>query len=192
MATSNIQICSNALLLLGQATINTFDEDSTGLCANLWDTCRQATLRMAHWACARKRVVLAPLVESPVGTDWTYQLQLPSDWLRTIGLGDVTAPLAHENEGRRILANDSAPLLRYVYDNTDVPSWDALLTEVTTVHMAWLMAYPITGSNTKADALASQLSSLLKLARGVNNAEAPGETWGDRPLLNSRYGDRLR
>ncbi len=47
-------------------------------------------------------------------------------------------------------------------------------------------------SNTKADALASQLTSLLKLARGVNASEEPGETMGDRPLLTSRYGDRLR
>ena len=192
MATSEIQICSNARLMVGASTINAFSEDSTGLCANLWDTCRQATLRMANWSAARKRTTLAPLAVTVEGQDWTYALQLPSDWLRTIGLGDRTAPIDYEKEGRRLLCNDAAPVLRYGYDNQDVPSWDSLLTEACTVHMAWLLAYPITGSNTKADALASQLTALLKLARGVNASEEPGETMGDRPLLTSRYGDRLR
>ena len=123
MATSEIQICSNARLMLGASTINAFSEDSSGLCANLWDTCRQATLRMANWSAARKRTTLAPLAVTVAGQDWTYALQLPSDWLRTIGLGDRTAPIDYEKEGRLLLCNDAAPVLRYVYDNQDVPSW---------------------------------------------------------------------
>ena len=187
MATSEIQICSIALLLLGSASFNAFSEDATNLCTNLRETVRQGTLRMANWQCARKRTVLAPLATTPDGEDWTYQMQLPSNWLRIVALGNQGETIDYEVEGRRILCNEAAPLLRYVYDNMDVPSWDSLLTEAVTLHMAWLLSYPITGSNTKTEQLGGQLTALLKIARGVNHSEAPGETIGDRPLMNSRY-----
>lgn len=186
MATSAIQVCSNALLLLGQASINSFDEDKTQLTPNLWDTCRQSTLRLGQWACARKRVTLSPLATKP-GFGWTYLFQLPSDLLRTISIGERGEFFDYEIDNGQLLADEATIKLRYVYDNLNPASWDALLVEATTLHMAWLLAYAITGSSTKADALGTQFSAFLKMARGVNHSETPGETMGDSPLLTSRF-----
>lgn len=185
MATSAIQICSNALLLLGQGSINTFDEDATGLCSNLWPTVRQATLRMGTWSCARKRVNLAPLITAPA-FDWAYAFLLPSDLVRVVSVGNRPDAFEYEIENGQILSDEPAIALRYVYDNENIPSWDAILTEAMTLHMAALMAYPITRSKSVQESMVGLLDGVLKLARGVNSQEAPIDRIGDRPLRDSR------
>lgn len=185
MATSSIQICSNALLLLGQGSINSFDEDRTGLCANLWPTARQSTLRMGTWSCARKRVLLAPLASAP-DFDWVYAFQLPSDLVRVVSVGDRPDVFEYEIEDNKLLSDESSIKLRYVYDNENIPSWDAILTEAVTLHMAALMAYPLTKSKAVQDAMQDNLAGLLKLARAVNSQEAPVDRLGDRPLRSAR------
>jgi hypothetical protein len=67
MAT-DVSICSNALLRLGAAPINSFEEaDELGsniqqvrLAGNLWPTVRKAILRAHPWNCATTRVLLSP------------------------------------------------------------------------------------------------------------------------------------
>lgn len=189
MATSAVAICSNALLLLGQGSINSFDEDSTGLCANLWDTVRTATLRLGTWSCARKRVSLPALATAPA-FGWTYQHQLPSDLLRVVSVGEWDESHEYEIEDGKLLSDESPILLRYVYDNTTVQTWDALLTEAATLHMAALMAYPITKSETTRQSMEANFAALLKNARGVNGSEAPVDRVGDLPLFTSRARSR--
>src|SRR3546814_17640703 len=66
--TTEVSICSNALLRLGSDPINSFDEaDNFGsnierarLCANLWPNVRRQFLRTHPWTCATKRLVLPP------------------------------------------------------------------------------------------------------------------------------------
>src|SRR3546814_9999800 len=66
--TTEVSICSNALLRLGADPINSFDEaDNFGsnierarLCANLWPNVRRQVIRSHPWNCATKRVVLSP------------------------------------------------------------------------------------------------------------------------------------
>ena len=66
MATK-VSICSNALLLLGDKTINSLDEgtDRASLASNLYDSVRDSLLRSHPWNCAVKRVILAPDTETP-------------------------------------------------------------------------------------------------------------------------------
>jgi hypothetical protein len=86
--TSAVQICSNALLLLGDNPIDSFDVDNnrTRLVANLYESKRDKVLRSHPWNCATKRVTLSPSAEAPA-FDWAYQFPLPSDWLRTLSVG---------------------------------------------------------------------------------------------------------
>lgn len=186
MASSAIQVCSNALLMLGQRSINAFAEDKTGLTANLWDTVRQSTLRMAHWSCARKRANLSALVSTPP-FDWVYQFQLPPDLLRVVTVGSRNQTIDYELENGLLLSDEASIPLIYIFDSINPATWDALLVEAATIHMAWMLAYPITGSTTTRDAIGSAFNDFLKIARGVNNSEKPGETMGNNPLLGSRF-----
>lgn len=187
MATSTVQIASNALLLLGDRPINSFDEDSDRalIASNLWDNARQAVLRAHPWNCATKRVALAPDALAP-DFDWAYQFSLPGLCLRVLFVGQRDAPDDYKIEGRKILADVNPLYLEYLFDNTDVASWDASLVQAMEAYMAARMAYPLTKSNTTREAMFAEYEALLKLARAVDGQENPSETAGDTPLITVR------
>lgn len=187
MADSAVQICSNALLLLGAQTINSFDDatDRATLVSNLWPNALDAVLRAHPWNCAVKRVALAPEAAAPV-FDYSYSFLLPGDCLRKLSVGLAGAPDDHQVEGRRILMDESVCYLRYVYRNDDIPSWDALLVQAAEAYMAMTCAYPITKSASMFDAMEKLWAVKLRDARNVDGQENPAETAGDFPFLAAR------
>lgn len=187
MATSEVQICSNALLLLGAQTINSFDDDNdrATLAGNLWDNCRDAVLRSHPWNCAIKRVALAPEATAPP-YDYTYQFTLPGDWLRTLSVGQEGDVPDYRMESSKILCDDNPLYLRYVYRNEDVSKYDALLVEALTAYMAMTMAYPITKSASQQDVMVKLYEFKLRQARTTDGQEEPPQEVGDFPFLNVR------
>ena len=187
MATSEVQICSNALLMLGAQTINSFDDESDRalLVSNLWPNARDAVLRSHPWNCAVKRVALAPDSTTPA-FDFGYQFTLPGDLLRVLSVGEKGDPQEYELEGRKVLSDESALYLRYVYRNEDIASWDALLVEAMEAYMAMTCAYPITKSASEQKAMADLWALKLRQARTIDGQENPPEEAGDFPFLNVR------
>ena len=187
MATSEVQICSNALLLLGAKPINSFDDDSDRalLVSNLWPNALEAILRSHPWNCAIKRVALAPDAAAPA-FDWSYQFTLPGDCLRVLSVGEKGVPVDYEIEGRKILSDENPLYLRHVYKNDDVPSWDALLVQAAEAYMAMTCAYPITKSASMLEAMTSLWGEKLRQARTIDGQENPPEDFGDQALLAVR------
>ena len=190
MATQ-VSIASNALLLLGAKTINSLDEgtDRATLAANLYDSLRDDMLRSHPWNCAVKRVLLAPDAETPA-FDYESQFTLPSDWMRTISVGAEGYEVDYKHESGKILAGGTSLALRYVFRNEVEATWDALLVRAMELKMAAEMAYPITGSASMADMMHNKLLQHMKAARAVDGQDDPPQTFGDFPLLNSRFGGR--
>lgn len=188
MATSEVQICSNALLLLGDHPISSFTEDNDRalLASNLWVNARQAVLRSHPWNCAKEMVALAPEATAPA-FDWAYQFLQPGDCLRVLSVGEDGHADDYIIKGRRILADVNPLYLTYIFDNEDVASWDALLVEAMQRYMAFSMAYPITKSTTMRDSMYTEYTQLIKAAKNVDGQEEPPQTVGDSPLLAVRY-----
>lgn len=187
MATS-VSICSNALLMLGAQPINDLAEDldRARLAANLYPSVRDDMLRAHPWNCAVKRVVLSP-DSNPPAFGYAYQFPLPSDWLRTLSVGDYGAEIDYRIEGRAVLANDAAPKLRYIFRNEIEATWDAMLIHCMTLAMAARMAYAITQSASLEQGRMQDLEMALKRARAIDGQDDPPETFGDNRLLGSRY-----
>lgn len=187
MATSKVQICSNAMLLLGQESIASFSEasDRATLASNLWDNSRQAVLRSHPWNCAIKRDALAPDATAPA-FDWTYQFTLPADCLRVLSVGQDGDVTEYKIEGRKILIDDNPAYLRYIYDNKDVASWDAMLVEAMTRYMAFSMSYPLTKSTSLRDSMFAEFNKLLKQAKAIDGQEDTPDDVGDFPFLAVR------
>lgn len=188
MAVNAVSICSNALLQLGDNPINSLTDsnDRARLCANLYPQIRDRMLRAHPWNCAIKRVVLAPDATAPA-FDWQAQFLLPSDWLKTLQIGDKYQQLSYVSEGRYILANADALPLRYVFRNDVEGTWDSLLQDAMTLAMCVALAYPITESTTLRESFFQQLQAALKEARAVDGQDDPPDTFGDFPLLSSRF-----
>jgi hypothetical protein len=193
MAASEITICSNALLELGANPISSFEEatqsgglDRARLCSNLWPSVRDAVLRSHPWNCATKRVVLSPDTEAPA-YDYIYQFTVPGDWLRTLVVGYDGQELDYRQEGKRILCESSVLPLRYIWQNTNVASYDAMLQQALQLAMVAKLTYPITKSTSEKDVNYKIYTSYLRQVRAVDGEENPPETLGDFPLLQARY-----
>lgn len=187
MTTSAVRICSNALLMLGDDPINSFSDNNVQatLAQNLWPQVRDAVLRMHPWNCAVKRVQLAPDASTPA-FDWSYQFQLPGDLMRTLSVGELGEKIDYTVEGGKILTDEAALNLRYIFRNENVASWDSLLVHAATAAMAEAMAYPRTKSASVQETMAAKLKFWLQQAKTIDGQEAPTEDVTDAPLLEVR------
>lgn len=186
-ANSSVSICSNALLMLGDKPISSFDENNerTRAVANLYDYKRDRVLRLHPWNCATKRVILSPDSTGPA-FGWKYQFQMPADCLRTISVGEDGNEVDFAVEGRKILTDTNVCKLRYIWRNEEENTWDALLVEAMTQVMIACLAYSITKSTTKQAAEEEIIKRVLKEARAIDGQEVTPETIGDFPLLANR------
>lgn len=180
---SEVQICSNGLLLIGSHPISSFNDDGDPalLCSNLWPTVRDAVLRSHPWNCARKRVALAADAVAP-DFDWAHRFQLPGDFLRAWTVGREDDSPSWEIENGYILMDDAICYLRYIRQLQDVTKYDALLTLAMTSGMAAALAYPVTKSQSNQDAMVKLHQFHLKQARTADGMEGTGED-GQVPVL---------
>jgi hypothetical protein len=186
--TSAVEICSNALLLLGDKPISDFSEnnDRTRIVSNIYNMKRDKVLRLNDWKCAIKRVILSPETEAPE-FEWAFSFLLPEDCMRILSVGETRDDQdSYEIEGRTILMNRNACFLRYVYRNEDESSWDALLIDAMTQVMVASLTYPITKSTTKQATEEEIVRDVLKTARAIDGQDNPPETLGDFPMLSNR------
>ncbi len=198
MAT-DVSVCSNALLMLGENPINSFTEgavsgglDRARIAQNLWPTVRNALLRSHPWNCAKARVSLSPEATTPA-FGYTYQYVLPSKWLRNVEINgvkvdevDYEVETAGETTGKRLLVNEATLNLKYIWRNEDVTSWDPLLVDCAELAMAMRMAYPITQSVSLRDHYANELFEKLKRARSVDGQDDSPATFGSFEILTAR------
>jgi hypothetical protein len=78
---SDLDICNNALTLLGSGTIASFTESAkAGAVNNLYSTFKLSMLAAHSWRFATYKVQLAQLVAVPTN-EWTYGYQLPPDMI---------------------------------------------------------------------------------------------------------------
>lgn len=186
--TTAVSICSNALLALGAQPINDFGEDldRARLAANLYPQVRDYLLRSHPWNCAVSRVVLSPDATAPA-YGFAYQFPLPSDWLRTLQVGEDGEEDDYRIEGRMILCDNPILKLRYLFRNENESTWDTMLVHAMTLAMSAAMAYGVTQSTSKEELELKKLDMELKKARAVDGQEEPAQTFGDFRLLSSRY-----
>lgn len=185
--TTAVSICSNALLMLGDKPINSFDEntDRCRLAKNLYPNIRDYILRSHPWNCAIKRVALSPDATAP-DFDYAYRFLKPGDWLRTLSVGEQGCAPEYLMEGDYILCDSNVLRLRYIF-RQDEAKWDAMLVHCAQMVMREVFAYPITAS-TSLEALINQvLDPILKRARAVDGQEDPPQTFGNESMFESGF-----
>lgn len=185
MAT-DVSICSNALLRLGDQPINSLSEenDRARLASNTYPSVRDALLRGHPWNCAIKRVILSPDLTAPA-YGWSQRFLLPGDFIRLLSVGE-DGPADYELEDGYILMDESVCYLRYVYRVSEV-KWDALLVEAATESMRRVFALPITTSASAEANAYNIVQAVLKQARAVDAQENPPETFGDEAMYRAGF-----
>jgi len=169
---SEVEIYNQALLILGaNILISPGDEgDHATLCRNFYPWARDAVLRGYQWQCALYRMELAPDVSPPL-FEYAYKYLLPVSpyCLRVIRVNPSTAEWIVE--GRYLYSNSGAIKILFVRRIEDPGLFDSLCAEAIATRLAARIAYPITGSATKATELFQLYASIVQEARGIDRVE---------------------
>jgi hypothetical protein len=181
--TSPADICNIALKRLGQATIvNLLDgSDQASALLPIYATTRDRLLRELEWNFAQFRVALAsdPTKTPTFGYRYSYPLPTLPYCLKVNETYPCDADYRIENTadstgkvtGRVMVTSEAAMQIRYTGQITDEAQFDASFVEAFASDLAAQVAYPLTESQTKADAMAKWAKTSLEHAQTVNSQE---------------------
>lgn len=184
--TSPVEICSNALLLIGHAPIASLTEgsDRANLMSSLYTQVRRATIRSHVWNFAKWSEALAPDVSAPF--DYAYRFLLPGDCLRALWIGERGETHDYDIQGRTILFDEDPLYLTYLRDVEDPNSFDAMFIDALCANLAFTGAYPLTKSVELQKAMYALYAQKKADASTINGQELPPAEISSSYLLNAR------
>jgi hypothetical protein len=142
MATSWVEVCNLAFTALGSQPITAFPPTDVSQNAKLAQACYQeladGVLSSADFACAEWRQSLAAGTTPSEDPEWTYQFQLPLDFLRLRRISPSEA--TYERSGNQLFCNEASPTLIYTRKITDPTLLDALVAAAIGARIAWHLA----------------------------------------------------
>lgn len=183
---SKTHIANLALDIIGEAPITSLTDDAKGarVMNLLFDTCRDAVLRMHPWNFASKRAVLAEKAQTPA-FGFSRVFALPSDFLRLRRLNDGREPYELEADG--LLTNASPAHLKYTAQIADTARYDPLFVQVLAAYLASKGALSITNSQSIEARATERFYTELAEARGVDGMENFPEVFIADALLEAWF-----
>ena len=180
---SVVDICNEAMDLLGAATITSLTKNSkeARLCNRRFDTVRDAVLRSHPWNTAVTRAEIARDSTAPA-FGFTYQYTMPTDpyclrvlsfWNSNVDneIAAYDSQVMYKIEGRKILSNEGTCKITYIGRVTDTEQFDSMLSNTIAHRLAAETAYAITGSTTVAQQMQALYEQRLREARSMDGME---------------------
>ena len=190
MAVSQVDICNFALAKIGSESFITDINENTKparFFRATYNLSRNSLLRQHLWRFARKRAVLAPL-STALDFESGYVFQLPSDCLRVVGT-DADSEYAYERwftEGdKKIVADTNVFNLVYIYEATDVSSYDPIFVELLASKLAHEICILLTNSTGLKNMVAEEMTRLKMLAAHVGSTEQDSQRFISETLIQA-------
>ena len=182
MATS-IEICSNALNLIGHGSIASFTDGGAGanIADALYETTYEDLLSQHRWRFASAKVTLAQLTATPVNT-WDYAYQLPADYIIAT---TVYPNMDYEIYEDKLHTNSQTVDLDYVYKapEAEMPAYFQRILEYL---LASVFAIAITDNSNKAEEYRRMFDYNLRRARFTDSQSRPTKAIVDSPFIEAR------
>ena len=182
MAT-DIDLCSNALLLIGDDVITSFTDAGAGakVASNLYESSYENILSLHRWRFAVGKIQLSQLVSTPVN-QFKYAYQLPADLLTMIRTYPDSDYEIYED---KLYSNHSSVEIDYVFtpDESKLPAYFIKLMEF---YLASQFAIPVTDNTSKAEQYNAMFEEQLKRARFLDSQGRPGDPVTSSPLVDVR------
>lgn len=145
MALSDIDICSNALVRLGDVSISSFtSSDAAAACGVIYPFVKQTVLTSYPWRISMKKSGLLSQDATGPETEYKYSYQLPTDRItqprkvfnsKTVPAGNQPNFTAFEIYGQKLLASAEQILVDYQIDVAE-PVMPFYLVELITLAVA--------------------------------------------------------
>jgi hypothetical protein len=187
MASSAVEICNEALALVGAAPITSLAQQTTEaqLLNSLYVPTRDQLLTSHPWNFATKRVELAADPDAPE-FGFAYRFALPADCLRVIST-DLDSEDRWKIENGYLLCDSSEVSIRYISKITTEATFSINFCEALAYKLASKIAYPLVQSSTLAKSLFDLYITHLRDARSMDAQEGGIEQVEANEWINSRY-----
>jgi hypothetical protein len=182
---SSIDIASNALVLIGDSPITSFDDSGAGAqtAKNLYPETYEALLGDHPWTFALKEQSLSKLTQTPDDeTGYSNAFQVPVDCVR---IWKIMNHSDYDIVGDLIYSNEDELICRYIYkvDESKLPSYFVKALEY---KLAAEFAVAVTEDINKADFYERKHLSQLGKARTINSQGHPQVSIVDNPFIDVR------
>lgn len=173
-ASSPVDVCSRALILIGADPISSFDDGNNEalVSSNMYEDVARASLVNTRWRFATNQVVLNRLTDPPTGRfDAAYQL--PTGWLMTHVVTVNDFPIDYQTYGNKLFCNEasnSTLVLDYTYraDEADWPSYFTLAVEY---ELASVFAVSLARDQSLATLMTQQAAASMMKARNLDSQQ---------------------
>lgn len=184
---TSIDMASNALILIGDEPISSFDDPGAGAkaAANLYPETYGAVLSSHPWTFALKEQKLNLLSQTPDPlTNFQFAFQLPTDFIRLWAIFPFSN---YTIVGSILYANTNELLARYCFrvDETALPPH---MTKAIEYKLASEFAMLVTESQTKAEFYEKKFNLQVAQARTIDSQQKPQVPIIDSPFVDVRLG----
>jgi hypothetical protein len=189
MALNDIELVSRALIRIGAAPIQSFEDQTAQaeIAAAIYAPARDALLSSYAWGFATGQVALSRL-DTPPLADYQYAYALPLDFLRAISVGAGTKGrgVPYRIARRQLHANVDPVLLSYIFrpDESEFPPYfDMALI----VRLAAELTIPLTENTSRAESLYRLAEKEFEKARQIDAQQDTPSRIDDFSLINARF-----
>ena len=196
MATTKIDICARALVMIGAQPITSFTDGSTEalVANNVYEDITQASLTRHKWRFATNQKTLSLLTNTPVGRyDYAYQVPTNPEVLQinTITVNDYVIPYARYQDYIYVnsYGSSSTLVMDYIYrvDEAYFPPHFILALE-------YELASIFAGSVARDAAMIKQFKELAErqflIAKNIDSAETTTKVLDTNRFINMRRSTR--
>jgi len=180
---TDVEICSNALLLIGHDTISSFTEGGAGatVAANLYAKTYESLLSVHRCRFASGKAQLSRLVDTPLN-EWTYAYQLPANYIvaqKVYPHGD------YEIYEDKLYSNANELAIDYLFK----PNENALppyFEEALELRLASKFAIPVTSNKSTGALYHEMFRDQLRVAKFLDSQARPQQEMQHSPFIDVR------
>jgi len=186
---TDIDMASNALLLIGDEPISSFTDPGAGatVAAAIYPETYKQVLSEHPWSFALKEQALSQLSQTPDDrTNYKYAYQMPTDLIR---LWAIFEQSNYVIIGDLLYSNSNSLMARYVYKvaETALPPHFVIAMQY---KLASDFANSVTESTSKAEYYEAKYRTAVAQARSIDSQGRPQESIIDKPFVDVRYSGR--
>ncbi len=188
---SSIDIASNALLLIGDNPISSFDDPGAGAqaAANLYPETKKRLLSEHPWSFALKQQRLNKLSQKPDElTNFNSAFQLPTDLIR---IWDMQIRTDYILIGNLLYSNQEELLATYIFDVDEV-NLPPHFVKSLEYALASDFAISVTEDTTKAGLYEQKSINAINQAMAIDSQGRPQRGIISSPLIDVRFSGNRR
>jgi len=184
---SSIDIASNALLLIGDNPISSFDDPGAGaqVAANIYPETKRRMLSEHPWSFALKQQRLNKLSQIPdILTGFSNAFQLPTDLIR---IWNIQSHSDYILIGNLLYSNQTEILATYIFDVEEVNLPPHFIKSLEYA-LAADFAISVTEDNAMASRFDQKAMFFTAKAMGIDSQGRPQQAIIDSPLIDAHSG----